>query len=90
MKLYRYSIDYGRMGDIEGVFFSTDEELKTAKGKEVYLDDVLGKHSEIVFDFDPDILEEIVLPDDVIKILFDAVGKNVSGINPLEFIYEDG
>lgn len=46
--LCKYEEDFGRMGDLESVFITTREELERIKKREdLYLNDVLGKHSEI-------------------------------------------
>jgi len=45
--LYRFSCDCGRMGDLDGLFVATQEEVDEVIGKEVYFGEVLGKHSEI-------------------------------------------
>lgn len=89
MKLYSYSIDYGRMGVLDGLFFATDEELDAAEGNEVYMDDVLGKHSEISFTFDRSVLTEIELSQECINVLMKATGKTVSGYNLLEYAFDE-
>lgn len=46
-KLYKYILNYGRMGVLEGLFISDEASLMEAIGKEIYWGEVLGKHSEI-------------------------------------------
>jgi hypothetical protein len=89
MKLYRYYQDYRRMGSLEGLFFLSDEEVERYKKYTGYLywDELLGKHSEGTFLFSDDTLTVIDLPDNVIQILYDALGKVVSG--PFDFDYFD-
>lgn len=45
--LYRIYIDCRRMGHLEGVAVATDAEVADAIGREWYLGEVLGKHSEV-------------------------------------------
>ena len=46
-QVYRWGLDCGRMGDLEGVFVSSEQEIAAAEGKGLYFYEVLGKHSEI-------------------------------------------
>ena len=46
-KLYKVHWDCGRMGDVRATFVATEEEVKSAIGKQVYFGEILGKHSEI-------------------------------------------
>lgn len=90
MKLYRYYESVGRMGDIEGLLFLTDEEV--TKYKEythcLWWYEVLGKHSEDNFHFSDTTLSVIELPEEAIKALYDAVGSVVSGPFDLGYFEE--
>lgn len=44
----------GRMGDIECLFVTTQEQLDKAKGFDIMLGEVLGKHSEVSVTMDDD------------------------------------
>lgn len=89
MKLYTYHESYGRMGDIEGVFFLTDEEVEKYKTytKYLYWDEVLGKHSEGYFNFSDETLTAIDLPNETVDLLYEKLGKVVAG--PFDFEYFD-
>lgn len=89
MKLYTYYEDYGRMGSIEGVFFLTDEEAEKYKTytEHLYWDELLGKHSEGYFSFSDETLTAIDLPSDTVELLYEKLGKVVSG--PFDFEYFD-
>ena len=50
-KLWKYYLDFGRNGQIASTFFATEEEIEQLKTKTIYMDDVLGKHSEVTLDF---------------------------------------
>jgi hypothetical protein len=45
---------YGRSGDIECLFVTTQERLAKAKGFDIMLGEVLGKHSDISIEMDDD------------------------------------
>lgn len=47
--LYKFYLDCGRMGDVEGAFVFNTELLKSFDGLHVYFGEILGKHSEIYF-----------------------------------------
>jgi len=90
-KLYRFSVDYGRMGDIESVFTEDDAVVSKCIGKEVYFGEILGKHSNISVELEESQFE--VLSDDpiVIDIIEKYIGE--TGHNPIGYIdyevYED-
>jgi hypothetical protein len=90
MKLYQYYEDCGRMGSIEGLLILTDEEVTKYKQytEVLYWDELLGKHSEGNFLFSDDTLTVIDIPEDVVKILHDKIGKVVSGPFDLDYFDE--
>ena len=45
--LVQFYWNCGRMGDLEGLFITTEDKLKSWYGREAYFGEVLGKHSEI-------------------------------------------
>lgn len=81
--LVRYSVDFGRMGDLEGLFVTTHEEMTAALGKEVYWGEVLGKHSEVYHDLQIEELKVVTDDQDFIAKLVQYVGTTVSGFNPI-------
>lgn len=91
--IYRMNIDCGRMGELEGVFTATKEQIKklTDGTISVYWGEVLGKHSEVYGAIEPD--EIIMISDDPNTV--DVFNKNgfASGYNPFykdvcDFDYE--
>lgn len=61
--LVRYQEDFGRMGDLDALFVTDAATLERLKAKgEVYLGEVLGKHSEVIADLNDATLT--VLSDD--------------------------
>ena len=86
LRLYRFFWDCGRMGQIESLFFATEEQIIELLGKEVYLDDVLGKHSEIFGTVEREDLEEIVLSENTLQELSSVFENHICGYNPLDYI----
>ena len=83
--LYLMSLDFGRMGELEGKFFATPEEIKALIGKDIYFGEVLGKHSEVECRIDK---EDIKLITDNQEFLQMAEDLNIdisSGYDPLEY-----
>lgn len=75
MPLWDFYLDYGRMGELEGTFEATEEEVETAIGKTVWWSEELGKHSEDEFT----LTREMITPHK----------DGVHGFDPLENIEED-
>jgi hypothetical protein len=78
------------MGNLDGLFVTTSEELEKLYGKEVYFGEVLGKHSEIYADMKAD--QFTVKSDDpaFIDKLVEIIGSNtISGFNPFGYLEED-
>lgn len=58
-KLYRFYEDCGRMGSLSGVFVREEQDVATLLGKEIWLGEVLGKHSDISVTIDKDSIKEL-------------------------------
>lgn len=84
--LYRFFWDCGRMGDVEGLFVATPEEVDKNIGRIVYFGEILGKHSEITGSLDEEDLEIVSSDQDFINKLVDILGTDISGYNPLDNI----
>lgn len=83
-KLYRYQLDCGRMGELDGLFIATDQEVQDALGHRIYWGEVLGKHSEIYEDLRRDQLKVVSDDQDFIEKLAALLGTSVSGFNPID------
>ena len=46
--IYKFYVDCGRMGDVQGLFIATADEVKSILGERIYFGEILGKHSEVV------------------------------------------
>lgn len=84
-KLYKFYVDAGRMGSISGIFVAKEEDVnKKLLGCNVYFGEILGKHSDVSVDIEPDMLT--VLTDDQIFInKFEALDCS-SGYNPFDYL----
>jgi hypothetical protein len=88
MKLWTWHVDCGRMGELTGAFFATEEELAHALGYEIWLDEPLGKHSEIEVELERDQFEALEISDQSVAVITEKFGTTLSGFNPVE-IAED-
>lgn len=86
-KLYRFCWDCGRQGSVKGLFISDEKTLKNNIGKNVYLGEILGKHSDIFGTLDKEDIEEISQDQDFINKFESIIGKSF-GHNPLANISE--
>ena len=85
--VYKFFWDCGRMGEVDGLFLSTEDEIKEALGKEVYLGEVLGKHSEIYGPLGGGDVK-LITDDPSVVSIFEEYNIH-SGCNPLDYIQED-
>jgi hypothetical protein len=87
-KLFAFHFDCGRMGDLNGLFISTDEAVKAITGQEVNFGEVLGKHSEISGPIEAEDITEKSADQDLIEKLEGIFGATVSGYSPFDYIEE--
>lgn len=80
------SIDFGRMGELNGVFVCEKQELVDliASEKEIYFGEVLGKHSEIYEVMRDGYFEEVTTDANFIE-LFEKYGLS-NGYNPFDYL----
>ena len=88
-KLYKFEWDYGRQGNIDGLFISEEQEVRSIVGKYIDFGEALGKHSQVDGEIEEDDIIEIKVSQSVI----DEMGYifkdgNIIGYNPLEYIEE--
>lgn len=81
----------GRIGHVEGLFVCEKEELEKAIGKQVYLGEVLGKHSEIYGALEREDVTILSENQEKIEWLLSVCGNNdtISGYNPLYYLREE-
>ena len=82
-KLWTWDVDCGRMGELSGAFFATEQELERVLGSDVCLYDVLGKHSEIEVELEREQFTELEISEQSVKVITDKLGTTLSGINPI-------
>jgi len=89
--IYTYYKDFGRRGELEGLFIADHEDLIKLEGKMIYFGEVLGKHSEVIVEFSYDENIDVRTQDqEFIKKFREIMGDNYyTGYNPLNYeIYE--
>ena len=90
-KLYRFYADFGRMGDLEGLFIATPQEIAVMHGEPLYFGEVLGKHSEVFFDFDTEEHVTVVdCPQEFVDDCEKYLGTRISGYDPRDYLPEEG
>ncbi len=84
-KIFRFYVDCGRNGEIEGVFTADQTEVDQIMGETIFLDEVLGKHSHV----EVEITDEITVisdDEDFVSKFEEIMGSgSISGINPLSY-----
>ncbi len=87
-KLYKYEQSFGRMGHLSGVFLLDKETFDKGMGHEVYMGEILGKHSEVVALINKNTLKELTDDQDFIdKCIKYKIVPN--GTNPFDYIPTD-
>jgi len=85
-----FYVDYGRMGELDGLFICDKEALEKLYGKEVYFGEVLGKHSEVSLEMDASLFQIKTEDQDFIAKFIEIMGDGtISGYNPFDYIDED-
>ena len=88
-KLYRFKWDFGRMGELDGIFTAEDYDLENLFGKNIYFGEVLGKHSEIYGILKKDDIEVLSDDEGFIDEFRENLGEGtISGFNPLDHLDE--
>ncbi len=83
--LYSFYWDCGRMGDVQGLFISTQEQVDKLLGKEIYFGEILGKHSEVYGTVDEGDITLVSSDQDKVNWLLELLGCTVSGYNPFDY-----
>tara|TARA_Y100000310_G_scaffold321360_1_gene378878 strand:+ start:3846 stop:4022 length:177 start_codon:yes stop_codon:yes gene_type:complete len=56
-KLYGFYADFGRMGNLDGIFIAESDDLDAIMGKDIYFGEILGKHSDIILTLEKSCIE---------------------------------
>lgn len=83
VKLWTWFVDCGRMGELNGAFFATDQQINKVLGFDICLDDVLGKHSEIEVELERDQFEVLEISAESTAAITEMFGTTLSGVNPI-------
>lgn len=86
-KLYSFYWDCGRMGDLQGLFVATEEEVAKAIGQHVSFGECLGKHSDTYGTLEAEHLT--IVSEDQDKVLWFEEIVGSTGHCPLDYIYCD-
>jgi hypothetical protein len=82
--LVEFNWDYGRVGEIKGLFITTEKELKESYGRRVDLGEALGNNSEVCGDLEEKDFKILSKEKDKIEWLENLMNsKTISGYNPL-------
>lgn len=85
-KLFSFHVDCGRMGDLEGSFVATQEEVDGLIGEEVHFGEALGKHSEVSLEMKEEYFSVKTDNQEFLK-LAEEIGVDLdSGYNPFEYL----
>ena len=90
LKLWKFSEDYGRYGEVEGLFIASEEEIDKFLDKNmVSFGEILGKHSDVDIDFEKGKnLKCLEVSESTINELFIASNcRTIMGYNPFDYIY---
>ena len=83
--LVKFEADFGRNGNLSGMFICDINELINAYGRKVEFGDVLGKHSNLVFELEYPMFT-VCADKELIEKLEETFGKNIVGYNPLSYL----
>lgn len=80
--IYRMNLDFGRMGDLEGTFTATKQQVEklTDGTLGVYWGELLGKHSEVYGNIEPEDMKMLSDNPEVVEV-FEKYDFS-SGYNP--------
>ena len=82
--VYRLNIDFGRMGEVEGIFVAESEAVKNIIGKYIYFGEILGKHSEVKGTPEEDEIELITEDQTAVEVI-EKHGLE-TGYNPFDYL----
>lgn len=89
LKLWKFSEDYCRCGDAEGLFIASEEEVDRFLDKRtVFFGEVLGKHSEVdvYFEKGKNLYSLNVSTSTVLELLNSLNKRCISGLYPFQYI----
>jgi hypothetical protein len=89
-KLFSFDLEYGRHGNLYGLFVSTQEAVDGIIGREARFGEVLGKHSDVSAALERDHFKVSSEEPGLIRELKHAFrGCNICGYNPFDYLAEE-
>jgi exosome complex RNA-binding protein Rrp4 len=85
MSIYKLIVDCGRMGDLNGVFEATPNQIQELMGKKVNFGEVLGKHSDVSVVIDENCVVHLTDDEEFIK-KAKTYGLIPTGHNPFDYL----
>lgn len=85
--IYKFTLDGGRMGTLEWLFVEDPSRIAKNANREIYLTDVLGKHSEFIIPLNKDYIQLITRDQQFID-RAETLGALTVG-NPLDYLTEE-
>lgn len=85
--IYKMDVEYGRQGDVTGIFLADGEDVQEIIGHELYFGEILGKHSEVVFSLEQGDLK--LATNNPIAVDIFRRYKLDSGYNPFNYLPEE-
>lgn len=84
--IYNFFVDFGRMGEIEGVFLAESKQVAEMliEAPELYFGEVLGKHSDISVDIKAEHINLLSDDQTAVEVLEKIFGDTISGFNPMD------
>lgn len=86
--IYKFHVDCGRMGDLEGLFIADKEEVAARIGCEIGYGECLGKHSDISEELTEGQLSIVSESESDIEVL-ERLGLTSIGTDPMCHSYRD-
>lgn len=84
MKMYRFVQGFGRMGELEGLFYAEDAEVAAVMGEVAYFGEVLGEGSNVICVLDETNVIEIASDEAFVDRVRVVIGE--VGYNPLDYL----
>ena len=86
-KIYKFSWDCGRAGELDGLFIANSDDVDKIIGKPVSFGEALGKHSDVTGVVEIGDLEILSEDEEFIEKFEEIVGEGtISGFNPMDYI----
>ena len=85
--LVAFHWDYGRQGNVDGLFITTRAKLDACIGQQVYFGEILGKHSDVEGILSAKDFAVKSKDQDFIYKLEEIIGSDtISGYNPFSYM----